>query len=111
MPRIQFTFTNNNTCGVGLYYIAGPAGTPLKHQGDVGPGNSWGFFCDVPVGTEWHIVDSETKTAFDGYSTTSDSVQSYSIRDLTTYIAFINNTARALRPCSLYSAAAAAAAA
>jgi len=102
VPRIHYTFTNNNAFGVGLYCIVGPAGTPLKHQGDVAPGTSWGFFCDVPVGTEWHIVNSETRANWDRYNTTGDAVQSYVIRDYT-FLTFINNTASTLSLSSVYS--------
>ncbi len=56
------------------------------------PHTSWGVIRDIPVSTEWRMISSDTGTFFDTYQTTGDAVQSYSIRDCTTSLAFSNNT-------------------
>jgi hypothetical protein len=104
VPAVQITFTNNNDFGVGLFIIppSPRSSTPLTRVGEVPPHNSVTVPIDLHEGTEWVMVNSETKANFDRYSTTSEAVQSYVIRD-NTYLTFINNTASALSLSSVYS--------
>jgi hypothetical protein len=101
VPKYQITFTNNNDFGVGLYVIP-PSGTPLTRVGEVPPHNSLIVPIDHHEGTQWVIVNFETKANFDRYRTTSEAVQSYVIKD-NTYLTFINNTASAFSLSSVYS--------
>ncbi len=91
MPSIQLTFTNNNHFGVVLYTVA-PSSAQQSWQGEVAPHTSSSFNLDIPASTEWQMISSDSGTLFDTYHTTADALQSYSIRNCTTQINFINNT-------------------
>jgi hypothetical protein len=111
VPTYQMTFTNNNDFRVGLYVIPPflPPGSPLMIVGDLAPHASTTFPIDLPEGTEWVILNSETSARWDRYRTTSDAVQSYVIKDNTyvikdnTYLTFNNNTASVFSLSSVYS--------